>query len=267
VPKSVTALFDDRTSAEKARADLIRAGVPEADVSIAGATQADLDAAGSAPEAHGVWEMLKDWFMPDEDRHAYAEALRRGGFTVAVQTDAAAYPAVIDILDRDGAVDLEAREADWRSEGWTPWSGSDQGAAAELGYRGADAATAGFAASEADQWPAEVPGGSDPVLGRHSAAELAEATSGVTAPSVPSPGSVDDLIAGPDTSHRRHESRADEVGEAPEIAMPRAATLGDVQPRWPLLGLRPRRDVGNGRSRVRGYVAEADHVPPDGNAA
>jgi hypothetical protein len=265
-PQSVTALFDDRASAEKALADLIRAGVPQADVSIAGPTQADLDAAGARPEVHGFWEMLKDWFMPDEDRHAYAEALRRGGFSVAVRTDAAAYPAVIDILDRDGAVDLDEREAGWRREGWNPWSGLDQGAAAELGHRAPDAATAGFAASEADQWPAEVPGGSDSMLGRHSAAELAQATPGVAAPPVPNPGPVQDLIADPDISRRQNDRARDGFGEAPEMAMPRAATLPNVELQGSSLGLRPRRDVGTGRSRVRGYVADSDPARPDGDA-
>ena len=68
--------------------------------------------------------------MPEEDRHGYAEGLRRGGYIVAVTADEANYTRVLDILDRDGSVDMDEREASWRKEGWT---GSQAGKPAVLG--------------------------------------------------------------------------------------------------------------------------------------
>ena len=73
----------------------------------------------------GFWETLKELFMPEEDRYSYAEGLRRGGYLLTVRTDTANYDRVVEILDRDGAVNLDERESSWRNEGWTGYTGRD----------------------------------------------------------------------------------------------------------------------------------------------
>jgi stress response protein YsnF len=55
--------------------------------------------------------------IPEEDRRVYAEGMRRGLTTVVVRVDAARAPAVEETLERNGSVDLDEREASWRSEG------------------------------------------------------------------------------------------------------------------------------------------------------
>jgi hypothetical protein len=47
-----------------------------------------------------------------------------------VRTEELDYERVLEILDRDGAVDLDKQEASWREEGWTGYPG--EGAAAVL---------------------------------------------------------------------------------------------------------------------------------------
>ena len=113
--RTITALFDTREAADHAVGDLEAAGIPRQHMSV-------LDPTGSAAapgETEGFWQSLKNLFLPDEDRHSYAEGLRRGGFMVSVETDEANYNRVLDILDRDGAANLDEREEAWRTEGWT----------------------------------------------------------------------------------------------------------------------------------------------------
>ena len=117
---SVTAFFDQREAAEKARADLLAAGFPAADVVFVPGAEA---AAGVGPAHHqGILKSLLDIFvfMPPRDQLTYAEGLRRGGMALVVRTGPDDYERAIDILDRDGAVDLDERESSWKAEGWTP---------------------------------------------------------------------------------------------------------------------------------------------------
>ena len=55
--------------------------------------------------------------MPAEDRYAYAEGLRRGGVVVSVRTEETDYERVLEILDREGAVDLDKQQAGEKKAG------------------------------------------------------------------------------------------------------------------------------------------------------
>ena len=138
--RTITAFFDTRAAADKAVVDLNAAGIPKQHITVTGS-----ETTGAAPTEgdRGFWDSLKDMFLPDEDRSVYAEGLRRGGFMIAVRSEEANYNRVLDILDQDGAVDLEQREAAWRSEGWT---GSNNMLTAGAGAAPL-AATAGLAAT------------------------------------------------------------------------------------------------------------------------
>ena len=76
-------------------------------------------------EPRGFWDSLGDWFLPDEDRSAYAEGLRRGGYLLSVDASDSQYERVIDILDDEGTIDLDERAESWRSEGWSGSSTAD----------------------------------------------------------------------------------------------------------------------------------------------
>lgn len=117
---TVTAFFESRGDADRARADLLAAGFPDADVKVLH-NQAVQDAAEPHKDV-GIIRALLDIFvfMPEDDRASYEEGLRRGGAALAVHTEANGYERAIDILDRDGAVNLDERETEWTTEGWTP---------------------------------------------------------------------------------------------------------------------------------------------------
>jgi uncharacterized protein (TIGR02271 family) len=120
----VTAFFDSRSDAEQAISRLHAAGVSSESIRL---TPSDQDGGRSGgtgtqsfPEAsNSLWDSLRDLFLPDEDRHTYAEGLRRGGYLVSVHTSDADYERVIDILDDEGTIDIDERASSWRSEGWT----------------------------------------------------------------------------------------------------------------------------------------------------
>ena len=229
----ITAVFDSREHAELARRDLLEAGIQDSDITIAGAdtsTEASaptLEAGDPAREPQGFWETLKELFMPDEDRYTFEEGLRRGSITVAVRTDTTSYDRVLEILDRDGAVDLDARELAWRSEGWSGYTGRDPLEGGEVSYVPPSDGTAGFGASTADRLP----------LGPESA------------PPVESPGALGE---GALTGDPGVPSPAAIPGLPPIPAAPPVPPATSGAAATPL----GRRDDTHGRTRVRAYVPD-----------
>ena len=119
--QTVTAFFENTGDADKARADLLAAGFAASDIeSLQG--QAAQDVADEPHEDVGILRSLLNIFvfMPESDRSSYREGLRRGGIALAVHTGPDGYERAIDILDRDGAVNLDERETAWKAEGWSP---------------------------------------------------------------------------------------------------------------------------------------------------
>ncbi|MBB3019484.1 uncharacterized protein (TIGR02271 family) [Microvirga lupini] len=133
----VTAFFDSRTDAEQAISRLHAAGIAREGIRLTASDQDGGTSRGtdtqSFPEASaGLWDSLRDLFLPDEDRHTYAEGLRRGGYLVSVHASEADYERVIDILDDEGTIDIDERSSSWRSEGWTGTSDVLSGSTANL---------------------------------------------------------------------------------------------------------------------------------------
>lgn len=135
----LTAFFDSQDDAEKAIERLKDAGV--ADISLMPGYEADSDkAAVAGDDRGGFWAKLEGWLFPDEDRTVYAEGLRRGGFLVSVEVDDATHDIAHDILDDEGAIDMDERADLWRAEGWNARksneafaaSGYDAGQAREI---------------------------------------------------------------------------------------------------------------------------------------
>lgn len=226
-PRAVTAFFDTQDAADRARDDLVAAGVPSASVRVAGGQTAIAE----APHPHGFWDSLKDFFLPEDDRSLYAEGLRRGGVAVSVDTDSAAYDRVLDILDRDGAVDLEERSAGWRQEGW---AGTVPLGEREMAYTPSGSATGGFAASRADQPLFDGP------------MDNAAIEPGSVVPADRDPSVTQGSAATPDTAYA---AAAPGLGDTARESSP---LPGAVQPA-PLVTA-PTRDTSHGRTRVRSYI-------------
>lgn len=225
--RSVSAFFDSREHADAARRDLMAAGIPDSAITVTEGSRNPDTASRTGTSAYheeGFWESLKELFMPEEDRYSYAEGLRRGGYLLTVRTDTSNYDRVVDILDRDGAVNLDERESSWRNEGWTGYTGRDASAESEASYVPPSAATAGFGASDADRMPLR-----DSLSRERSGAGAADTAYVGSAPGLGVAGSGD---------------RTRSMGTEETIPV----VEEDVR-----IG---KRDVSHGRVRVRSYVVE-----------
>jgi len=116
--RTITAFFDTRDAAERAAGQLASIGVGRDRVRITEGAGGSTTAA-TQTEPKGFWEELKDLFLPEEDRHSYAEGLRRGGFLLSARVDEANYNRALEALDNEGAVNMDERESNWRSSGWS----------------------------------------------------------------------------------------------------------------------------------------------------
>lgn len=123
---NVTALFHSRKDAEEAVERLIDARIPKDRVRLVPGDEIDpkgdpdvWNEEMSTPKQRlGILESLRGLFFPDDERFTYGEHLRRGSYLVSVQVTDAEHDRVLDILDDEGTVDMDAREDRWRAGGW-----------------------------------------------------------------------------------------------------------------------------------------------------
>jgi hypothetical protein len=99
--------------------ELIKAGIPRTSIRMT----PESDTASTTPpptsydtsrDEKGFWASLKDMFIPEDDRHTYAEAMHRGSIMVGATVDEAHAARAEDILEQYGTVDRDLRA--WR--GW-----------------------------------------------------------------------------------------------------------------------------------------------------
>jgi hypothetical protein len=126
--------FDSRSDAQKARDALVQAGIglssirmlPEAETT--GYTRAGgVSSYDHHKDEGGFFASLGDMLLPDDDRFAYAEGMSRGGVVLSVTADEGQIDRVSEIAERHGAVDMAEREATWKREGWTGYTGGTAG--------------------------------------------------------------------------------------------------------------------------------------------
>lgn len=112
--RTVTAFYDNFVDAETALTHLVDAGLHLRSTDIIGPAE------NAEPEQHrGFWAKLGELFMPDEDRHAYLEGVRRGGYLVVADVGEDEADRAIRVLDDSNSVDLDTRRNEWEREGWT----------------------------------------------------------------------------------------------------------------------------------------------------
>lgn len=142
--RELAALYDDIDAAERARSALLGLGIPASDIRLLeGETQGS--PVEERRESTGFFDMLANLFMPDDDRTTYAEGLTRGGHLLTVRVPDRLTNGALDVLDDEGAVDMEDRIQQWQGEGWTP-PGSGSFEATRMGV--GTAATMGDAAAD-----------------------------------------------------------------------------------------------------------------------
>jgi uncharacterized protein (TIGR02271 family) len=129
--RTITALFDKRSDAEAAEARLKTSNVDADHIKIHDQTSAGYNSSAySTHKEPGMWESIKNAFLPDEDRHTYEEGVRRGGFLLTADVDETHVDDAVRVLEEADTVDIDDRAQQWRSSGWdyAPAAGADLGA-------------------------------------------------------------------------------------------------------------------------------------------
>jgi uncharacterized protein (TIGR02271 family) len=126
--RTVTALYDSKAEAEAARQRL------SSSVDVENVKIIDGQSQGSGSGG------LASHYLSNDDRHAYGEALRRGGALLCAEVDGDSdRDRIVKALEETPGVDLEERQRSWQQEGWTPYSGT--------GQQAGNASAQGFAAT------------------------------------------------------------------------------------------------------------------------
>jgi len=142
--RTITGLFDDRAEAEAVVSHLrSHDGIDASRIAIHGNTGGTTGTTGTGD--NGLWASLKDLFIADEDRQAYAEGIRRGGYVVSAEVDDSVVDHALDVFEAHGAVDLDSREAEWRAGGWNGSMENMAGTGTPMTAVGTTGATTGTA--------------------------------------------------------------------------------------------------------------------------
>ena len=157
--QTVVGVFDSEDQARQARQNLLDKGFDDDCVQLtrsgnlegegsssidAGMRSADRDGDGDVSIGERIRNFFSELFGDDDDDvHHYTEAVRRGGTVVRVEASSdEQVDRARDALLACGAVDIDERAEQWRSEGWT----SDRQRETSLvDAEGSDAAMAGSA--------------------------------------------------------------------------------------------------------------------------
>jgi hypothetical protein len=79
---------------------------------------AALSGAGIGAVAGGIIGALTESGVPEHEAQFYAEGVRRGHCLVTVRTDESNAERARDVMDQNGAIDVEGRVGNWRERGW-----------------------------------------------------------------------------------------------------------------------------------------------------
>ena len=142
--RTLTGLFDTRQEADAVVEHLLQHdGIDRSHIRVY-AVDADTASGYQPADDKGFWASLRDLFVPDDERATYSEGLRRGGVVVSAEVPDQILDHASDVFESHGAVDLDAREAEWRSQGWSGTSEGMMTSGATTSLPQAPAATAGM---------------------------------------------------------------------------------------------------------------------------
>jgi hypothetical protein len=140
--RTITALFDTRADADAGAERLRQSGVDADNVRVHDQDSHKTAGDYSTHEDKGLWASIKHAFLPDADRHAYEEGVRRGGFLLTADVDDDNTAEAVAALEDANAIDLDERAGQWRAQGWaspaTDARAFDEGTTDVYGVRDSD---------------------------------------------------------------------------------------------------------------------------------
>lgn len=120
MPRIITALFENRGTAERALQALIETGTARDRIAIIGEKHATgTEVAPSRPPApnENVTAALRDLALPAEDTQLFEAGLRRGCALVSARVDGGDVDQAIQALEMFDPVDLDRRSEEWLRSG------------------------------------------------------------------------------------------------------------------------------------------------------
>ena len=138
---TITAMFDSRADAEAAKERLKASNVDADHIHVHDKTSAGYKDSGySTHQDRGIWDSIKNAFLPDEDRHTYEEGVRRGGAVLTADVDDDDVDRAVKVLEEAGSIDVDDRASQWRSSGWDYPAAGAATASSALGFAGRETA-------------------------------------------------------------------------------------------------------------------------------
>lgn len=128
---TLVAVFDNRTDADSAKADLVSAGFGNTSIRLTDSSDAPQDVDAHDDSLVGsIKNFFADIFSSNHDEHyIYKEAISRGNvvLTLAADSDADVERAS-SIVERFNPIDIDEQQSEWRSGGWSGAPQQRQGA-------------------------------------------------------------------------------------------------------------------------------------------
>ena len=113
--RTITAMFNDRSEAEAAAAQLRSQIGTEARI----IDQSSSTSESSSGSSGGFWSDLKDVFVADDDRAGYEEGVRRGHFLLSANVPEEQADRACNLIESAGAIDFDQSQEQWRNDGWS----------------------------------------------------------------------------------------------------------------------------------------------------
>jgi uncharacterized protein (TIGR02271 family) len=114
--RTITAMFNDRSEADQAAAQLRTQLGAEARIVDQSSSSSSSSSGGSS--SGGFWSDLKEMFVGDEDRATYEEGVRRGHFLLCANVPEEQADRACMLIESAGSMDVDHHEQEWRSQGW-----------------------------------------------------------------------------------------------------------------------------------------------------
>ncbi|MBC8650185.1 hypothetical protein GYM54_20255 [Pseudomonas sp. MTM4] len=134
------AAFDRYAEAERVKTELLSKGVPSDDIQISASfnpatvDSSRVEVVGEEPDkdatvADKIGSFFQNVFGDDSSKHAgrYPEAARRGSTIVTVTLDDEGQISMVEqLMERNGAIDIDERSAGWGDDDTTPVTASTE---------------------------------------------------------------------------------------------------------------------------------------------
>ena len=115
--RTVVGLFETSNEGRRAVSDLEKSGFDRATITMIDSRDQEARKAEAAEESDFT-TIFQNQQIPGPEAEYFSEGIRRGGTMVAVKAGDLETRRAVDILEKDGALDIDERVTAWKASGW-----------------------------------------------------------------------------------------------------------------------------------------------------